>query len=156
VSVVRYPTSHKCSRRDAANGFTLLEVLVAFLIAALALAVLFRSEMGSLTSLETASQYEQAVARAQSRLAMAVHGAPLQPGDQQGDDGSGFRWRVRITPVDNIAVPALGMLGPRRPPRISVALYAVSVSVWWTDRGSVANAVREVRLDTQQLAATLP
>jgi prepilin-type N-terminal cleavage/methylation domain-containing protein len=48
------------------NGFTLLEVLVALVIAALALIVMFRAGGDGLVAVNTASRYEEAIQRAQT------------------------------------------------------------------------------------------
>jgi general secretion pathway protein I len=145
VTVTRY-------RGSAERGFLLLEVLIAFAIVALALGVLSQSALNSLRSLQAAARYEEAVARARSRLAIAVHGAPLAASDQQGDDGSGFRWRVLIAPVANTSPRPLANRGPRRQLRVQTVLYAVSVWVWWTEGEGPR---REVRLDTQRVASAL-
>ena len=130
-----------------ARGFTLLEVLVAFLIAALALVVLYQAGLAGLVSTQAASQYEQAIARARSHLAIAVHASPLAAGDWQGDDGSGFAWHLRVAPIASTAVrPALA-LTPRASASFPLALYAVTVWITWRDRGGA----REVRLDTEQI-----
>ncbi len=78
-------------RSDA--GFTLLEVLVAFIIAALALAVLFDGAVGGLRSARLSAHYQEALSRARSRLAAVV---PTDA-DQQGDDGGGFHWHTQVT-----------------------------------------------------------
>jgi general secretion pathway protein I len=120
------------------RGFTLLEVLVAFVIAALALGVLFRGTLDGLRVAQTAGRYEEAVTRAQSRLAALTVGS-LAPGDRQGDDGNGFHWRERITPVTSSPVAAGG----------SLALYGVSVAVSWTD-----GSRRTVELDSERIGLT--
>jgi general secretion pathway protein I len=136
-----------------ASGFTLLEVMIAFLIAGLALGVLFQSGLSSLQSIQTAARYEEALARARSRLAIAVHGAPMVPLDQEGDDGGGYGWRVRIAPISGTAVRPFGMRGAGRPTWVAVTLYSVSVLVWWTDHENKAGPRREVRLETQHVEA---
>ena len=50
---------------------------------------------------------DQAIVRAKSHLAAATYGARLVPGDTRGDDGGGFRWRLRIVPVESAAVRPL-------------------------------------------------
>jgi general secretion pathway protein I len=117
------------------HGFTLLEVLVAFVIAALALGVLFRGTLDGLYAAQTAGRYEEAVSRAQSRLAALAAGS-LAPGDRQGDDGNGFHWRERITPIASSPQAAGG----------SLALYAVSVAVSWVD-----GSRRTVELDSERI-----
>lgn len=114
------------------QGFTLLEVLVAFVIAALALGVLFHGSLGGLRTAQVAGRYEEAVTRAQSHLAALTAGS-LTPGDRQGEDGNGFHWRVRVAPV---ALAATG----------SSALYAVNVSISWMD-----GSRRSVELDSERI-----
>jgi general secretion pathway protein I len=120
------------------RGFTLLEVLVAFVIAALALGVLFRGTLDGLRATHAASRYEEAVTRARSRLAALTAGG-LAPGDRQGDDGNGFHWRERITTIETAASPPQGAGG-------SLALYAVSVAVSWMDSNR-----RTVELDSERI-----
>ena len=126
-----------------ARGFALLEVLVAFVIAALALGGLVTAATGGLGATATAGQYEEAVARARSHLAAIGRAGPLLPGAQSGDDGGGFAWRSRV--ALRAAVP-LGTAVPNAP---RLGLYAVSVAVsWHTARGA-----RSVTLQTERVAA---
>ena len=136
------------------SGFALLEVMVAFIIAALALGVLFQSGLSSLRSIQTAGRYEEALARARSRLTIAEHGPPLKPGQLEGDDGGGYRWRVVVAPAAATSVRPLGMLGPNRPPRVPLTLYAISVWVWWNERGAEGSR-HEVRLDSHLVQTVL-
>jgi general secretion pathway protein I len=126
-------------------GFTLLEVLVAFAIAALALAVLYRGALDGLRTASIAGSYEEAMARARSRLAMVGHGLPLTPGELAGDDGGGYHWRIRIAPLAATAAPP----GAKVP---GLGLYAVSVAVSWAAEGRH----REVRLDSARLTVLRP
>lgn len=131
--------------RDA--GFTLVEVLVAFVIAALALGVLYRGGVDGLLSARVAGRMEEAVARAQSRLAGLCHGAKLTDGTQSGDDGGGFSWRASVATAASVAVPRGTAEEARRPLRAT--LFAVHVTVSW---GSLP--ARQVSLDTSCLALT--
>jgi general secretion pathway protein I len=115
-------------------GFTLIEVLVAFIIAALALAVLFSAGVDGLRSSSLSAQYQEAIARARSHLAAAVDAS--QPGDRQGDDGGGFHWHVRTVPLAHIVAPS----GP-------ATLLSVSVAISWGHAPG-----RRVELDTEQVA----
>src|ERR1700712_52884 len=85
--------------RDA--GFTLLEVLVAFVIAALALGVLFQGAMEGLGAVHLADRTTEALSRARSHLAAVGHGIPLRTQTQQGEDGSGFSWSLAIRPLES-------------------------------------------------------
>src|SRR5260370_15962906 len=81
------------------NGFTLLEVIVAFAIAALALVGLFRAGSGGLFAVDTAARSEEAAQRAQSHLAAVRRDAALVEGQLTGDDGRGYRWALRGSPL---------------------------------------------------------
>ncbi len=130
-------------RPDASDGFTLLEVLVAFIIAALALAALFSGGLGGLRAAATSGRYLEAVSRAESHLATATVGDALAPGDRQGDEGKGFHWHVRITPAQ------AGAADPGSPGKPVLTLYTVSSAISWSEDGRT----RTVQLDTQRVAA---
>jgi general secretion pathway protein I len=122
------------------RGFTLLEVLVAFVIAALALGALFNGATTSLTETAVVGRYEEALSRAESHLATASHGAPSALITQDGEEGHGFRWEVRIAPIAS---------APPRPPDpltgdapAPIALYSIQVTESWNDRAGP----RQVRL----------
>ncbi|HUN38852.1 MAG TPA: prepilin-type N-terminal cleavage/methylation domain-containing protein [Acetobacteraceae bacterium] len=124
--------------RDA-RGFTLLEVLIAIIIAALALGVMLRGAIDALNASQTAARYDEALVRARSHLAMATHGGALMPGNWQGDDGGGYRWHLHVTTV------SLGAGGPLGTPAQPLALYDVTVWVSWRE----GDHRRQVRLDTE-------
>jgi general secretion pathway protein I len=125
------------------RGFTLLEVLVAFAIAALALALLFRVASGGLVSVETSGRYEEAVSRARSHLAAIGRDAALVAGDSEGDDGGGYRWHLTVTPVAGGQSRISGSISGPPPP----VLYAVVVSISWRDAGkNRAFALRSERM----------
>jgi general secretion pathway protein I len=126
--------------RDA-RGFTLLEVLIAFVIAALALGVMFKVAVDALSSTTISARYEEAIVRARSHLAMATNGGSLMPGDWSGDDGDGYRWHIHVVPVSEAATRMTGG------PVVQLVLHAVSVSITWTDNGHT----RQVELDTEQI-----
>ena len=138
------------------RGFTLLEVLIAFVIAATALGAFAQAGTTSLQSLQATARTEEALSRARSRLALALHGAPLQPGTQEGDDGGGFRWRVQVQPVASLPPRSLGGRGARRQLQVQTVLYAVSVELAWTDGAAGTGARRTMRLETRQVASMLP
>ncbi len=120
----------------------LLEVLVAFVIAALALGELFTVAASDLRAVHVAGSYEEALSRARSHLAATGPDGRLAAGEQTGDDGGGYHWAVRVTPA--AVSPSPGE--PR------AALYAVSVAVSWHD----GEQSRVVRLDTERVAPAPP
>ncbi|WP_458094227.1 type IV pilus modification PilV family protein [Roseomonas sp. WA12] len=125
-------------RPEREAGFTLLEVLIAFLIAAMALAVLFRTAIEGQAAADTAARYQEALSRARSRLA-ATEAMPLQPSDRQGEEGGGYRWRVRVSLVSEGAPVREGPPAP--------SLYGIAVAVAWGE----GNGSRNVQLETRRL-----
>lgn len=129
------------------GGFTLLEVLVAFVIAALALGLLFDVAGDGVTAVQTAGRTEEAVSRAKSHLAALGRGVSLADGTFQGDDGDGYHWQIRVTPVATSAPPNAPPAGGVR--QLPLTLYAIEVTLSWTDDGRD----RAVVLHTERLTA---
>ena len=127
----------------SAAGFTLLEVVVALAIAALALIVLLRAGGEGLFAADTASRAEEAVERAQSHLAAIGRQASLLPGDFQGDDGGGYRWHLRVTPVARRRVQR-----DSGSPVFATTLFDVEVTITWSGR----RHDRAVVLRTERIA----
>ncbi len=120
-------------RRD--GGFTLLEALIAFVIAALALGVLFEAAGSALRLTEASVRLDGAVSRAQSHLdAAAVLLGSEGERVEEGEDGTRYHWRVRIVPVRRGNVSrASGGSDP--PVTNAVRLYRIEVSEGWTEHG---------------------
>ena len=129
------------------EGFTLLEVLVAFIIAAMALGALTQGAAGGLQSARVSGHYQEALSRARSRL--ATLGVAPVPGEQHGDDGGGYAWRIEVTPVATAGRPQEGVDAPR-PARAT--LFAVTVRISWRMDGGE----REVVLATERLGSAPP
>lgn len=134
-------------RRGGDGGFTLLEVLAAFVIAALALGALTQGAAGGLQSARVAGHYQEALSRAQSRL--ATLGAAPALGVQDGDDGGGYRWRVSVVPIAT-AARGRGGADPPRPGRAQLLAVTVRVS-WRMDGGE-----RDVVLATERVVTAPP
>jgi general secretion pathway protein I len=114
----------------------MLEVLVAFVIAAMALGVLCHAAFSGLSTLRATSRYEQAISRARSHLAMATHTDPLLAGDWHGDDGAGFARDLRVTPVENTTIRPVNTLTLRGSSVFPLTLYAVDVQITWREGGA--------------------
>ena len=80
------------------HGLSLLEVLVAFSILALALGVLLRIFGSGLKSAALAESYSQAVLRAESLLSRSGIDSPLQAGEESGAFDERYHWRRLIRP----------------------------------------------------------
>ena len=130
-------------------GFTLLEVLVAFVIAALALGVLFEGAVEGIRSTRIGDQAEEALSRARSHLATVGHGVTLAPTTQEGNDGSSYHWSLRILPLQSAAIATLGAgEGAAQGPR--VVLYSVQVTERWSEDADGAGG-RAVVLRTERV-----
>jgi general secretion pathway protein I len=104
---------------NASSGFTLLEVLVAFVIAALASILVYKAGVSGAAESAVAARYQEATIRAQSRLASLGTLTALQPMQLSGADGGGYQWRVAIATVQS--APGL-------------SLYAIRVTESFGDR----------------------
>ncbi len=129
------------------HGFILLEVLVAFVIAALALVVLYNAGLTGLRSTATSAHYEQAVTRARSHLTLAEHASPLISGTWDGDDGGGYFWHLRVTPIVSTTVRPSAALTLTGSASVPLTLYAITIWITWHD----GDATRDVRLDTEEI-----
>jgi general secretion pathway protein I len=122
--------AHEKQNVGAGNGgFTLLEVLVAFAIASIALAVLYHGAAGGLLGSRLAARTGEAVARARSRLAALCETPRLMPGEQSGDDGGGYSWRTRINRASTKIIQPDSDDQSSPPQRAD--LFAVSVILSW-------------------------
>lgn len=128
--------SRMCPRRDE-NGLALLEVLVAFIIAAIALGVLFSGALDGLRGAGAAARTEEALSHARSHLAALGHGQDIVAGETTGDDGGGFQYRLRVVPAGSTA------------PAGDATLFAVRITMSWTEDGRT----RTLSLESQRLAS---
>jgi general secretion pathway protein I len=104
--------------RHSEAGFVLVEVLVAFAVAAALLGLGFELLSTNLGALRRTGAYEQALLLAESRLEELSTGAP--PAEDAGETDDGFAWRIDA--VRDPAAPSSAK-GP--------ALYQVRVTVSW-------------------------
>jgi len=123
-------------RAGKSRGFTLLEVLVAFTILAVALVALLRAFSSGLRGLDAAETASIAAQHARSKLAEIGSAIPLEPGAEEGAFDDGFQWRVVIEPQelgDATAVEVVPLLP-----------YAIDVTVTGPRGGEVT--LRSLRL----------
>ena len=129
------------------RGFTLLEVIVALVIVALASVALLQAAGSGLHATRSAALYDEAVVRARSHLATAMYGMRLAPLDQNGEDGGGFHWRLRVAPVTTAALRPIGPVEPGQPASFPVVLDEISTWISWRD----GDATRQVVLQSEQV-----
>ena len=128
--------------RSNCRGFSLLEVLVAFVILALSLGVLMRVFSVGLRSSDLAERYAYATLLAESKLAAAGIEGVLAEGATDGEAERGFRWQTVVSRFeDPDPSPAGGAA--------LVELFRVDVVVTWAGEG---DREREVRLSTLRVA----
>lgn len=103
------------------RGFTLIEVLVAMTILALALVPLLRIYSGGAKGADTSDHYLRASAVAESLLASAGSEYSLQAGEITGRSAGTFDWTLTIRPYQ----PELNENSP-------LELFEVEAAVRWT------------------------
>ncbi|NCF16399.1 MAG: prepilin-type N-terminal cleavage/methylation domain-containing protein [Gammaproteobacteria bacterium] len=109
--------------RQRSRGYTLVEVLVAFMIMALALTVLLRIFSNGVRSVAVSSDYAQAVLIGESRLATAGVDDMLAPGETSGVDGRDFSWTRRVVEYQ----PAVDYTWPNGDKKRSIDLSTVKL-----------------------------
>jgi len=120
------------------RGFTLIEVLVAFVILAFSLGALFSLFSGSLHSVRQGEEYAKATALARARLARVDADGITGQGDEAGETEDGYRWQIEFAPLPELA---------ERPGGGNFEPVAVTVSISW---GALEN--RSLSLSTVRLA----
>lgn len=121
------------------RGFTLIEVLVAFMILAISLSVIFRIFSDGLRNVAISEDYAQAMLVAEAQLASAGLDEPLLDGVTAGEWDTRFRWQRVVEPYrpweqdKALAVP--------------LQAYRVTISVDWSDAGQT----RQVTLSSVRL-----
>ena len=128
------------------KGFSLLEILVAFAILALALGILLRIFSGGVNTAIVADGYTVAIQIAESILVKTGVETPLLEGQSSGIEEDTYYWQVSVSPYQLSEVPQDTL-----PPGISLMQVAVSVS-WSEDRAEP----RQVELTTLKLINNTP
>ena len=108
------------------TGFTLIEILVAVAILALALSVVLQTIGSGLRSVGTSERYLVATMLGRSVLASLGTETPITTGEISGDAGDGYRWTAKLAPSRSISAVRHGDW--LRVP------YEVQVDVSWNGR----------------------
>lgn len=126
------------------NGFTLLEVIIAFVILALILGSVLDTFHTGLKNAGAAGDYTGAVVRGQSKLARLGTSEPVIEQISSGDFDSRYSWRLTIE-----AVARTGNDSDRNNP---FQLSEIQLTVFW-DEGPRR---RELNLRTYRFSKMLP
>jgi general secretion pathway protein I len=131
-------------RRD--QGFTLLEVIVAFAICALAVGVLYQGATGGLLATGSAAKSVEAISLARSHLAAIGHGDAIAQQDSSGTDGDGFDWHLHIRPIATRQMNLSDSDRANDTKDTSAVLYDIAVTESWT----VSGHTRQVTIETHR------
>ena len=139
------PTSGDARERGQQKGFTLLEVVVATAIAGLALVGLFKAGTAGVFTGNTASRVEEAIERPQSHLAAFGREGAVVASELEGEDGGGYRWRLRAIPLVAEQPAATGSA-------TFISLFDIQVTIAWRAWGQD----RSVLLTTRRIGTITP
>ncbi|HSC23045.1 MAG TPA: prepilin-type N-terminal cleavage/methylation domain-containing protein [Casimicrobiaceae bacterium] len=117
----------RAPNRRTHGGFSLLEVLVAFMIVALVVTALFQLFGAALRNASGAGDWTRALLVAQSRLEVEAAAQPLRETSDAGAEPDGrLAWRARVTPyVPPDPNPDLEQASASMPTRV----YRIDVDV---------------------------
>ena len=123
------------------RGYSLIEVLVAFTILAMALTVLLKIFSAGLRNVDAAGEYARAVSIAEAELAVPGILEPMQPGITQGEEDGEYRWVRDVSEFHPLNRPDYA--------DAPIPPYLIAVEVTWpAGRGE-----RAVRLETIRIGA---
>jgi general secretion pathway protein I len=114
------------TRTKNQQGFSLLEILVAFSILALSLGLILKIFSSGLQTAGLAENYTLAVEIAESLLAKTGEEQKLALGESSGQKNDYFNWRIQITAIEL-------EISPQLPPSLAEQIVQVKITVSWGD-----------------------
>lgn len=145
------PSPSRDRRRD--GGFTLIEVLVALVIAGLALAAVAGVFGTGVLGQEIAADANTALNLAEEKLADAEAVATVRPGRSDGIYARRFDWQVSVASYEEHAdKAAVTKPAPGVPASTTLRLYRIEASVAWRD----GRHRRQLALSTLRLLPVPP
>ncbi len=122
------------------QGFSLLEILVAFSILALSLGIILKIFSSGLQTARLAEDYTLAINIAESLLAKTGEEQKLALGEASGQENDYFNWTVQISPIEL-------EISPKLPETLAKQIVQIKVTVRWGDE----NNPRSIDLTTLKL-----
>ena len=114
--------------RISAKGFSILEILIAFVVMALVVGSLLRLFGTSVRNVTLTEEYSFAVQVAESRMQAVGAEIPVEKGSVDGEErGTGYRWAVTMEPVE--------LDEEQETFSLSIQPYQVNVVVSWDSAG---------------------
>lgn len=137
--------AHRRGRQPARGrglrGFSLLEIIVAFVVFAFAFGLLMQVASGSLRNARHSAHFTHAALLAQSKLDELGAGEPLEEGSDSGRFGDVYEWRLDVTKQEPPLAPNGNI------DQLPFELVRLELVVEWRD-GSRA---REARFVTERI-----
>ena len=129
--------------RSNCRGMTLIEVLVAFIVLSVTMAVIMQIFSGGMRNARLAESYSRAVFLAESKMAAVGLERPLAFGEESGRAGEDMQWRISVTPAEEDPTTNTQLM--------PVRLYLVRVTAAWVDDGRERQVqLTSLRLGTRQ------
>ena len=151
TATTRRTRGHRGARGQ--RGYSLIEVIVAFALLALALTLLLGTLSGATRQVRWSGDAGRAALHAQSLLDQVGVGEPLEPGQSDGEfDAGRYRWTLAVAPWIDPGAPPAAAIDPAAP-----RLFGVTLSVQWGDgRPAERLQLRTLRLAAPGAEAVLP
>lgn len=134
-------------RRSRQAGFTLIEVMVAFMVFALLFGVVLQILSTSVGNTRLSGEYTQAALWAQSKLdALGLEGM-IEPGVSQGSFNDSYDWTMEVSETEVVDERALDAQQ-----ELPIALYHIRLTVEWGDgrRQAVFETLRSVDIHWEE------
>lgn len=136
-----------CSAVGRQRGFTLIEIMAAFMVFSLLFGVTLQILSTSVGNTRLSGEYTQAALWAQSKLDGLGLEQMIEPGVTQGSFGQGYDWTLEISETQVVDERGLDMQD-----ELPIALYHVRLIVEWGGgrREAVFETLRSVDINWEE------
>lgn len=118
---------NRASAEQGQHGFTLIEVVIALAVFAVAVGVCMQIATAGLRQSRIAAEQTQAALLAQSLLDLHGVGERLQPGRSSGRLEGDYSWEIEVTPHE----PVMESTSPLAPGFSAVQLFRLDLTIRW-------------------------